>query len=131
MFLLPTLPQSRSIPFPARLLGQLRIATGISEPLPVAQTFSFDIPDGQGTSLRAVSKLDCLVTVVDPSVLLDNISSVQTLLDVGQAVGENDRRSLCNLMIDQLEWANVILLNKMDLVPDETREPSSRPSSKG
>uniref|UniRef100_A0A6U0X1T9 CobW C-terminal domain-containing protein n=1 Tax=Rhizochromulina marina TaxID=1034831 RepID=A0A6U0X1T9_9STRA len=91
-------------------------STGISEPLPVAQTFTFEA--GDGVSLTKLAKLDCLVTVVDCAVLLEVLSSVETLADVGQAAGPQDKRCLCNLMVDQLEWANVILLNKMDLVPD-------------
>jgi G3E family GTPase len=92
-------------------------STGISEPLPVAQTFTFT--DALGQSLGDLARLDTLVTVVDAHGLLDRIDSLDALADLGLAAGEGDERSLAQLLVDQIEFANVILVNKIDLVPAE------------
>jgi G3E family GTPase len=92
-------------------------SSGISEPLPVAQTFTF--ADNQGTSLREVSRLDTLVTVVDALNFLEELHSTEDLKDRGQALGPDDDRGVTDLLISQLEWANVILINKVDAVSPE------------
>jgi len=86
-------------------------STGISEPLPVAATFEFR--DADGRSLSDVARLDTLVTVVDAANLLANYASRDFLKDRGQALGEDDARPLVNLLVDQIEFANVIILNKV------------------
>lgn len=90
-------------------------STGISEPLPVAQTFFFDMPD-LPVNLSEISRLDTLVTVVDASSFYKNIESLDTLIDRNWHETAEDKRSIVHLLIDQVEFANVILLNKTDLV---------------
>lgn len=90
-------------------------STGISEPLPVAQSFYFDMPD-LPVNLSEISKLDTLVTVVDASNFYSNLESLETLIDRGWHETEEDERNIVHLLIDQVEFANVILLNKTDLV---------------
>lgn len=89
-------------------------STGISEPLPVATTFDFR--DKYGASLSDVSKLDTMVTVVDAGNLIKNYSSTDFLKDGNESLGDDDERTLVDLMVDQIEFANIILLNKIDLV---------------
>ncbi len=91
-------------------------STGISEPLPVAQTFTFE--DEEGRSLAALSRLDTMVTVVDASTFLDHFESELDLADFSMAAGEGDDRSIADLLTDQVEFADVILLNKCDLAPE-------------
>lgn len=92
-------------------------STGISEPLPVATTFDFR--DENGSSLSDVSKLDTMVTVVDAANLIKNYSSTEFLRDKGEVAGEEDDRTLVDLLVEQIEFANVIILNKIDLVSNE------------
>jgi G3E family GTPase len=87
-------------------------STGIAEPLPVAATFDFRDEDGQ--SLGDVARLDTMVTVVDAANLLANYGSRDFLRDRGESLGEDDRRSLVDLLVDQIEFADVIVLNKLD-----------------
>ena len=89
-------------------------STGISEPLPVATTFDFR--DENDQSLSDVSRLDTMVTVVDAANLIKNYSSTDFLKDKGEVAGEADERTLVDLLVEQIEFANVILLNKVDLV---------------
>ena len=89
-------------------------STGISEPLPVAETFTFE--DENGTSLSHVAKLDTMVTVVDAFNFLNDYQSTEDLKDRNMELGEEDARSIAHLLIDQIEFADVILLNKVDLV---------------
>ena len=91
-------------------------STGISEPLPVATTFDFR--DEDGTSLSDVAKLDTMVTVVDAANLIKNYSSTDFLKDKGESL-EDDERTLVDLLVEQIEFANVILLNKIDLISSE------------
>ena len=84
-------------------------STGISEPLPVATTFDFR--DENGNSLSDVSELDTMVTVVDAANLIKNYSSTDFLKDKGESLGEDDERTLVDLLVEQIEFANVILLN--------------------
>ena len=85
-------------------------STGIAEPLPVAATFDFR--DEQGDSLADVARLDTMVTVVDALNLTRDFASHDFIADRGQSLGEEDGRSLVNLLTDQLEFADVIVLNK-------------------
>jgi len=86
-------------------------STGISEPLPVAATFDFR--DEFGESLSDVARLDTMVTVVDAVNLLNDFSSYDFLRDRGEVMGEEDERSLVHLLTDQIEFADVVILNKV------------------
>lgn len=86
-------------------------STGISEPLPVAATFEFR--DEGGDSLMDVARLDTMVTVVDAVNLLNDFSSHDFLADRGETLGEEDDRSLVTLLTEQIEFADVIVLNKV------------------
>ena len=93
-------------------------STGISEPLPVAATFDFR--DEYGESLSDVSRLDTMVTVVDAVNLLQDYSSHDFLRDRGEALGDEDDRTLVNLLVEQIEFADVVILNKIaDAEPGE------------
>jgi G3E family GTPase len=85
-------------------------STGIAEPMPVAATFDFR--DEAGESLSDVARLDTMVTVVDAVNLLKDFSSHDFLSDRGESLGEEDKRTLVNLLTDQIEFANVVILNK-------------------
>ena len=87
-------------------------STGISEPLPVAATFDFR--DEFGDSLSDVARLDTMVTVVDAVNLLNDYSSHDFLSDRGETMGEEDERTLVHLLTDQIEFADVVILNKVD-----------------
>jgi len=95
-------------------------STGISEPLPVAETFTFE--DEDGSSLSDYSRLDTMVTVVDAVHFFDNLESMESLNDRGESLGEEDERTIVDLLVDQIEFANVILLNKCDQVSEEDRK---------
>ncbi|MEH7827271.1 GTP-binding protein [Gemmobacter denitrificans] len=86
-------------------------STGIAEPLPVAATFDFR--DEAGNSLSDVARLDCMVTVVDAVNLLKDFASHDFLADRGESLGDQDNRSLVNLLTDQMEFADVVVLNKV------------------
>lgn len=109
----------------ARLAAERRFdyllieSTGISEPLPVAQTFSF--ADEAGRSLAELTRLDTMVTVVDAANFLEQFRAAESLRDLGQAVSEEDERTLADLLADQVEFANVLVLNKTDLVSDDDK----------
>ncbi|AXT54529.1 GTP-binding protein [Aquimarina sp. AD1] len=92
-------------------------STGISEPIPVAQTFSFTSEDGQ-LDLSKFSYVDTMVTVVDGYNFLRDFSSPQYLTDRNLTNIEGDDRTIVNLLTDQVEFANVILLNKVDLITE-------------
>ncbi|MEM6662083.1 MAG: GTP-binding protein [Pseudomonadota bacterium] len=87
-------------------------STGISEPLPVAATFEFR--DENGESLSDVARLDTMVTVVDAVNLLKDYASQDFLADRGETMGEEDERTLVNLLTEQIEFADVVILNKVD-----------------
>jgi G3E family GTPase len=92
-------------------------STGISEPLPVAETFTF--ADEDGVSLSDVSKLDTMVTVVDAANFLKDYDEAKSLKDTGESLeslGEEDERSVADLLVDQIEFADVLLISKTDLV---------------
>lgn len=92
-------------------------STGISEPIPVAQTFTFE--DEDGVSLSKVSRLDTMVTVVDAASFLRDYQAAEALGERGESLGEEDERTVTDLLIDQIEFADVIVLNKVDLVTEE------------
>jgi len=92
-------------------------STGISEPIPVAQTFTFE--DENGISLSQVSRLDTMVTVVDVAGFLRDYNAAEALQDRGESLGEDDNRTVTDLLIDQIEFADVIVLNKLDLVSND------------
>ena len=107
----------------ARLANEKRFdyllieSTGISEPLPVAETFTFEDENGRG--LGTLARLDTMVTVVDAAnfrVLWDETDSLQ---DIGQSLGQEDQRTVTDLLADQVEFADVIILNKSDLTTPE------------
>ena len=85
--------------------------TGIAEPLPVAATFEFR--DENGDSLSDVARLDTMVTVVDTVNLLKDYSSHDFIRDRGESLGEADDRTLVDLLVDQIEFADVVVLNKI------------------
>lgn len=87
-------------------------STGISEPMPVATTFEFR--DELGESLSDVARLDTMVTVVDAVNLLNDFSSHDFLSDRGETLGDEDDRTLVHLLTDQMEFADVVILNKVD-----------------
>jgi G3E family GTPase len=92
-------------------------STGVGEPVPVAQTFTY-IDEEQGIDLTQFCKLDCMVTVVDAYRFWHDYSSGETLLERSQAVGEDDTREVVDLLIDQIEFCDVLILNKCDLVAE-------------
>ena len=89
-------------------------STGISEPMPVAETFTFS--DERGRSLSDLAQLDTMVTVVDAGNFFKDFGSWENLADRRQGVDENDQRNIVDLLVDQIEFANVIIINKTDLV---------------
>jgi len=95
-------------------------STGISEPVPVAQTFSF-MDEENGIDLSRLSYIDTMVTVVDAFNFAKDFGSSETLMDRELSDIEGDVRTIVNLLTDQIEFANVIILNKTDLVSREHR----------
>ena len=89
-------------------------STGISEPLPVAETFTF--ADENGVSLGDVATLDTMVTVVDAVNFLNDYEQANDLQDTGESLGKDDERSVADLLVDQVEFADVILISKTDLI---------------
>ena len=95
-------------------------STGISEPLPVAETFTFT--DDKGISLSDVARLDTMVTVVDAFNFLKDYSSQDSLGERGESMGEEDERTVVDLLVEQIEFCDVIVLNKLDLISAADRE---------
>lgn len=93
-------------------------STGVGEPVPVAQTFTY-LDEEQGIDLSRFCRLDCMVTVVDAYRFWHDFSSGESLLDRDQAVGDEDTREVVDLLIDQIEFCDVLLLNKCDLIAEE------------
>lgn len=89
-------------------------STGISEPLPVAETFTFE--DEEGHSLSLLAELDTMVTVVDAGNFMKDFGSWDDLSDRRIGLGEEDNRNIVDLLVDQVEFANVVVINKTDLV---------------
>ena len=92
-------------------------STGISEPLPVAETFTF--ADENGVSLGDIATLDTMVTVVDAVNFLNDYEQANDLQDTGESLGEDDERSVADLLVDQVEFADVILISKTDLITND------------
>ncbi|MRX73250.1 GTP-binding protein [Bacillus lacus] len=93
-------------------------STGISEPVPVAQTFSY-IDEELGIDLTEICRLDTMVTVVDANRFWHDFQSGDSLLQRKEAAGEEDDRDIADLLIDQIEFCNVLILNKCDLVSEK------------
>lgn len=89
-------------------------STGISEPLPVAETFTF--ADEDGVSLSQVASLDTLVTVVDGANFLHQYQQAKSLAEAGESLGEDDERNIADLLVDQIEFCDVLLISKTDLL---------------
>jgi G3E family GTPase len=113
----------------ARLAGEGRFdhllieSTGISEPMPVAATFVFDTDDPTELSLTELARLDTMVTVVDAARFLDDVGSEDELIDRGEAADDEDDRTVADLLIDQVEFADLLVVTKSDLAgPDRTGE---------
>lgn len=109
-----------------RLAGERRFdyllveGTGVAEPLPIAATFEFR--DQQGISLSDIARLDTMVTVVDAQSLLRDYGSRDFLRDRGETAGDGDDRTLVDLLVDQIEFADVIVVNKISDVSPEQRD---------
>ena len=109
----------------ARLAGEGRFdyllieSTGIAEPLPVAETFTFR--DESGQSLSDLARLDTLVTVVDGVNFLRDFHEADSLSSRGESLGEDDERSITDLLIEQIEFADVLLVSKIDLISTAER----------
>lgn len=93
-------------------------STGVSEPLPVAETFTFE--DESGKSLSHIARLDTMVTVVDAVNFLRDFYEASSLQEAGEHLGEEDQRNVADLLIDQIEFCDVLLISKTDLVDAET-----------
>lgn len=110
----------------ARLAGEGRFdyllieSTGISEPMPVAATFLFE--DIEGESLSSRARLDTMVRVVDASTFLDRFEVLEELADLGVGRDDEDDRSISDLLVDQVEFADVLVVSKPDLVEQELLE---------
>ncbi|WP_341327786.1 zinc metallochaperone GTPase ZigA [Methylotuvimicrobium sp. KM2] len=89
-------------------------STGIAEPMPIAETFTFR--DEEGRSLSDVAKLDTLVTVVDAVNFMRDYMEAQSLKEIDAELGEDDERNIADLLVDQIEFSNVILISKVDLI---------------
>lgn len=95
-------------------------ATGIAEPLPIAATFSFR--DASGMALSDVARLDTMVTVVDAQNLLSDYASEDLLRDRGEVRDDDDKRSLVDLLVEQIEFCDVVVVNKVSEVAPQTRD---------
>ncbi|MCM3749014.1 GTP-binding protein [Paenibacillus pasadenensis] len=93
-------------------------STGVGEPVPVAQTFTY-ADEELDIDLSRYCRLDTMVTVVDANRFWLDYSSGESLLDRSQAVGNEDHRDVSDLLLDQIEFCDVLLLNKCDLVPEK------------
>ncbi|MDP5138080.1 zinc metallochaperone GTPase ZigA [Rheinheimera baltica] len=92
-------------------------STGISEPLPIAETFTFEHEDGQ--SLADIARLDTLVTVVDAVNFMADYDAAQDLSERGESLGEDDDRSVADLLIEQVEFCDVLVISKTDLITSQ------------
>lgn len=95
-------------------------STGVSEPMPVAETFTFT--DESGKSLGDIAEIDTMVTVVDAYNFFRDFTAIEKLKDRKQEIGEGDERTIVDLLNDQISFANVILLNKTDLISAEEKK---------
>lgn len=92
-------------------------STGIAEPLPIAETFTFR--DETGASLADIARLDTMVTVVDAVNFMRNYQEALSLKEAGEALGKDDERNVADLLVDQIEFANVLLISKIDLIASD------------
>lgn len=95
-------------------------STGISEPLPVAETFTFEGDDGR--CLGDLARLDTMATVVDGGAFLRDLGSIDDLRDRGAGLSDEDERTVVDLLVDQVEFADVLIVNKTDLIAPDERE---------
>ncbi|MDR4515657.1 zinc metallochaperone GTPase ZigA [Nitrosomonas sp.] len=95
-------------------------STGISEPLPIAETFTFT--DNDGVGLAEIARLDTMVTVVDAVHFLKDYEEAKMLREIGESLGGDDERSVTDLLIEQVEFSDVILINKIDLIDSRALE---------
>jgi G3E family GTPase len=95
-------------------------STGIAEPLPVATTFEFR--DENGASLSDIARLDTMVTVVDAANLLADYASSDFLADRGETAGDGDNRTIIDLLVEQIEFADIVVLNKVGTATEEQRD---------
>lgn len=100
-------------------------STGISEPIPVAQTFTY-LDEASGVDLASYCKLDTMVTVVDANRFWSDFASGESLLDRKEGLDEFDTREVVDLLIDQIEFCDVLILNKCDLLAEDEREELKR-----
>lgn len=100
-------------------------STGISEPIPVAQTFTY-LDEESGVDLASYCKLDTMVTVVDGNRFWNDFASGESLLDRKEALDDDDTREVVDLLIDQIEFCDVLILNKCDLLEKDDREELKR-----
>ncbi|MDG0026949.1 GTP-binding protein [Trinickia sp. Y13] len=99
-------------------------STGIAEPMPIAETFAFS--DDEGHALADVARLDTMVTVVDAFNFLRDYASADALAERGLAASEEDDRTIVELLIEQIEFCDVLVVNKADLVDADALERLSR-----
>ena len=92
-------------------------STGISEPLPVAETFTFE--DDQGVSLTNIVRLDTMVTMVDAFNFLNDFNEAKQLLETDESLGEDDQRNVADLLVDQIEFCDKLVISKSDLISRE------------
>ena len=114
------LKEVRSLAEQGRFDYLLIESTGIAEPLPVAATFDFR--DEDGNSLSDVARLDTMVTVVDAANLLADYGSGDFLADRGETAGEGDERTIVDLLVEQIEFADVVVLNKIGTATPQQRD---------
>ncbi len=95
-------------------------STGIAEPLPVAETFTFR--DENGVSLSDLARLDTLVTVVDAVNFMRDYLESQSLKDIHAEISDEDERNISDLLVEQIEFSNVILISKVDLISSDELE---------
>lgn len=95
-------------------------STGISEPMPVAETFAFELEDG--SKLSDVARLDTMVTLVDGERFLADWKSEEQLSDRKLAAADEDERTIADLLVEQVEFANVLVVNKCDRIDDEQQK---------
>jgi G3E family GTPase len=96
-------------------------STGIGEPLPVAQTFTY-VDEDQNIDLSKLTRLDCMVTVVDAYHFWQDFNSPESLKQRNQEAGEEDTRNVVHLLTDQVEFCDVLIINKCDMVGEEELE---------
>ena len=111
------LEEVRRLAYEGRFDYLLIESTGVSEPMPVAETFFFR--NEAGFSLEDIARLDTMVTVVDAANFEHDFGSPDLLRDRGQEVGPEDERTIIDLLVDQIEFADIILLNKVDSIDEE------------